>query len=103
MGGHYLPTLLNKFISGNNLQRSDYLSMLMVEADLLASALPKRGKILGERLSEEWQLTNPDAAALVKTDKGRLYFLEHIRFISPQSHAIGIEEIRKISINQVKE
>lgn len=99
----YLPTLLDKFITGNNLQRSDYLSMLMVEADLLASTLPNRGKILSERLSEEWQLTNPDAAASVKTKKGRLYFLEHIRFISPQSHALGIEEIRKISINQVKE
>jgi hypothetical protein len=99
----FLPTLLNKFITGNNLQRSDCLSMLMVEADLLASALPKRGKNLGERLSEEWQLTNPGAAVSVKTDKGRLYFLEHIRFISPQSQALGLEDIRKISINQVKE
>ena len=99
----YLSTLLGKFVSGGNLQRSDCLSMLMVEADVLASALPKKGKFLGERLSEEWQLTNPEAAASVKTDKGRLYFLENIRFISPQSHALGIEDIRKISINQVKE
>ena len=99
----YLPTLLDKIISEDNLQRSDYLSMLMIEADLLASALPNKGKILGERLSEEWQLTNPEAAVSVKTDKGRLYFLEHIRFISPQSHALGIEDIRRISINQVKE
>ena len=35
----YLPTLLDKIISEDNLQRSDYLSMLMIEADLLASAL----------------------------------------------------------------
>jgi len=99
----YLPTLLDKIISEDNLQRSDYLSMLMIEADLLASALPNKGKILGERLSEEWQLTNPEAAVSVKTDKGRLYFLEHIRFISPQSQALGIEEIRKASINSIKE
>ena len=99
----YLPTLLDKIISEDNLQRSDYLSMLMIEADLLASALPNKGKILGERLSEEWQLTNPEAAVSVKTDKGRLYFLEHIRFISPQSHALGIEDIRKASINSIKE
>ena len=99
----YLPTLLDKIISEDNLQRSDYLSMLMIEADLLASALPNKGKILGERLSEEWQLTNPEAAVSVKTDKGRLYFLEHIRFISPQSHTLGIEDIRKASINSIKE
>ena len=98
----YLPILLDKFVSGDNLQRSDYLSILMVEADVLASTLPNKGKILGEQLSDEWLLSNPAAAAAVKTDKGRLYFLEHIRFISPQSHALGIEDIRKISINQVK-
>ena len=44
----YLPTLLDKFVSGDNLQRSDYLSILMVEADVLASTLPNKGKILGE-------------------------------------------------------
>ena len=98
----YLPILLDKFVSGDNLQRSDYLSILMVEADVLASTLPNKGKILGEQLSDEWLLSNPAAAAAVKTDKGRLHFLEHIRFISPQSHALGIEDIRKISINQVK-
>jgi hypothetical protein len=87
----------------DSFSHSDCMSMLLVESDLLASTLPARGKILGERLSEEWQLTNPEAAASVKTDKGRLYFLEHIRFISPQSHALGIDDIRRISINQVKE
>jgi hypothetical protein len=99
----YLPTLLHKFITGNNLQRSDYLSMLMVEADLLASTLPNKGKILSERLSEEWRLTNPDASASVKTKKGRLYFLEHIRFISPHSSVLGMESIRQLSINELKE
>jgi hypothetical protein len=99
----YLPTLLHKFITGNNLQRSDYLSMLMVEADLLASTLPNKGKILSERLSEEWRLTNPDASVSVKTKKGRLYFLEHIRFISPHSSVLGMESIRQLSINELKE
>ena len=99
----YLPILLNKFDSKKNLERADYLSALMVEADLLASTLPQKGKSLGEQLSEEWQLNNPESAAVVKTNKGRLYFLEHIRFISPQSGALGMENIRNISIHQVKE
>lgn len=99
----YLPTLLDKFNSEKNIVHSDCVSMLMVEADLLASALPKKGEILGQRLSEEWQLTNPEAATSVKTKKGRLQFLQHIRFISPQAQALGIEDIRKISIDQVKE
>ena len=99
----YLPTLLTKFkLVGENLARSDCMSMLMVEADLLASALPKKGEILGQRLSEEWQLANPEAAASVKTDNGRLQFLEYIRFISPQSQTLAIERIRRLSINKLK-
>ena len=99
----YLPTLLTNFkLVGENLARSDCMSMLMVEADLLASALPKKGEILGQRLSEEWQLANPEAAASVKTDNGRLQFLEYIRFISPQSQTLAIERIRRLSINKLK-
>lgn len=99
----YLPTLLDKFNSEKNIVHSDCMSMLMVEADLLASALPKKGEILGQRLSEEWRLTNPDASASVKTKKGRLYFLEHIRFISPHSSVLGMESIRQLSINELEE
>ena len=97
----FFPTLVSKFDMADSFSHSDCMSMLLVESDLLASTLPARGKILGERLSEEWQLTNPEAAASVKTDKGRLYFLEHIRFISPHSQALGIENIRKTSIDRV--
>lgn len=99
----YFSTLIDKFNKESRPNRSDYLSMLMVEADLLASALPNKGKILGERLAEEWQLTNPKAAASVKTNKGRLNFLQYIRFLSPQSKALGIEGIRKTSINKAME
>jgi len=99
----YFPTLIDKFNPESRPNRSDYLSMLMVEADLLASVLPNKGKILGERLADEWRLSNPEAATSVKTNKGRLYFLQHIHFISPQSKALGVEEIRKISIEQVSE
>lgn len=40
----------------------NYLSMLMVEADLLASSLPKRGVMLTEALAKEWQAHYPDKA-----------------------------------------
>lgn len=99
----YFSTLIDRLNTGRNLDRFNYLSMLMVEADLLASALPNKGKILGERLADEWQLTNPKAAEQVKTNQGRLYFLENIRFISPQSQLLNLESIRQISINQVKD
>ena len=99
----YFPTLVSKFDVAGSFNHSDCMAMLMVESDLLASTLPARGEILGKLLSEEWQAHYPEAAMAVSTNKGRLKFLENIRFISPQSHALGIEDIRKISINQVKE
>ena len=99
----YFPTLVSKFDMAGSFNHSDCMAMLMVESDLLASTLPARGEILGKLLSEEWQAHYPEAAMTVSTNKGRLKFLENIRFISPQSHALGIEDIRRISINQVKE
>lgn len=99
----YFPTLVSKFDVAGSFNHSDCMAMLMVESDLLASTLPARGEILGKLLSEEWQAHYPEAAMTVSTNKGRLKFLENIRFISPQSHALGIEDIRRISINQVKE
>jgi hypothetical protein len=54
------------------------------------------------RLAQEWQSSNPIAAASVKTNQGRLHFLQHIRFISPHAIALGLEQIRLTSINQLE-
>jgi hypothetical protein len=99
----FFSTLVSKFDAADSFSHSDCMAMLMVESDLLASTLPARGEILGKLLSEEWRAHYPEAAMAVSTNKGRLKFLENIRFISPQSQALGIEDIRKASINKVKE
>jgi hypothetical protein len=76
--------------------------MLLVEADLLASVLPMRGRILGELLGQEWESNNPKAAAAVASDQGRFKFLEYIRFISPHAIMLKIEAIRYQSIEELK-
>ena len=98
-----LGELLNKF-SRNQISpsKTDCLSMLMVEADLLASTLPKRGLLLGQQLAREWETTNPKAALVVATHQGRINFLEYIRFVSPYAITLGMEDIRQESINQLK-
>ena len=98
-----LGELLNKF-SRNQISpsKTDCLSMLMVEADLLASTLPRRGLLLGKQLAEEWRIANPKAALTVASPQGRINFLEHIRFVSPYAITLGMEEIRQESINQLK-
>ena len=98
-----LKPLLSKFDLGSvAYSKHDCLNMLMIESDLMASALPQRGHELGMRLAQEWQSSNPIAAASLKTNQGRLHFLQHIRFISPHAIALGLEQIRLTSINQLE-
>lgn len=98
-----LGELLSKFSSNQiSPSKTDCLSMLMVEADLLASTLPKRGLLLGKQLAEEWRTVNPKAALIVASPQGRINFLEYIRFVSPYAITLGMENIRQESINQLK-
>jgi hypothetical protein len=98
-----LKPLLSKFASDPvDYSKHDCLNMLMVESDLMASALPNRGHALGLLLAQEWQSINPVAAASVKTSQGRLHFLQHIRFVSPHAIALGLEQIRLTSVKQLE-
>ena len=74
------------------------LSMLMIEADLMASVLPMKGAALAERLAVEWRNTNPEKADFVTSLKGRLAFLRQLRFISPLAKQLGLETIRFVEI-----
>ena len=97
-------TLLNQFTDPlNQPNKNDCMCMLMVEADLLASVLPQQGQLLGKLLSQEWQPHHPQAAIAVASDQGRLKFLEHIRFISPYAMMLKMEDIRKQSIEELKD
>jgi hypothetical protein len=100
----FFNTLLNQFNDPiNQPNKNDCMRMLMVEADLLASALPQGGQLLGKLLSQEWQPHHPQAAIAVASDQGRLNFLEHIRFISPYAMMLKMEDIRKQSIEELKD
>jgi hypothetical protein len=99
----FFNTLVAKFTEPSaKPAKTDCMSMLLVEADLLASALPKRGKALGKLLGQEWESSNPKAAAAVASDQGRLKFLEYIRFISPYAIMLKMEDIRHQSIEELK-
>ena len=100
----FMGSLLSRFNEPTNeITKVDCLSMLMVEADILASALPIFGKLLGNLLGQEWTFSNPNAASAVISSQGRLRFLENIRFLSPHAAKLKIEQIRKNSIRQLKE
>ena len=100
----FLGSLLAKF-NGPSAKptKTDCLCMLMVESDLLASALPVHGKLLGKLLGQEWESSNPKAAATVASDQGRLKFLEHIRFVSPHAIMLKMDDIRHKSIDRLKD
>ena len=80
----------------------NYLSMLMVEADLLASALPVRGVVLTEALAKEWQAHYPDKAQILINPDGRLKFLQHIAFLGPHAQRLGLNANRIELIEQLQ-
>ena len=95
--------LVDKFTSNLPIiTKEDCMSMLLVEADLMGSALPGHGVRLGQQLGLEWQTAHPEMAHRVASDQGRLSFLQHIRFMSPHSEMLGLDKIRQESINQIK-
>ena len=99
----YLNTLSHKFLNQDHPNsRTDLMELLLVEADLCASALPKRGTSLGEQLAKEWESSDAKMAQIVKSDAGRIRFLEGIAFYSPHARRLHIETIRLKSIQELK-
>ena len=81
----------------------DYLSVLIIEADLMGSTLPTYGEKLTQKLSKEWLVENSDQAIFITTTKGRLNFLNSFQFISPAAQRIGLEVMRKKIARKLKE
>lgn len=99
----YFGDLVNKFAGDPPIfTKEDCMSMILVEADLMGSALPVHGIALGQQLSQEWKEGSPESALKVASTEGRLGFLRHIKFISPHSALLGMENVRQNSINQLK-
>ncbi len=94
--------LMNRIHSSSAVRSFDQLSMLMVEADLFASTLPKKGVELGNLLSEEISSQDPQLSEFIKSPKGRLGFLNSVQFLSPQSHILGAPQILKEAISMTQ-
>ena len=104
------PTCLKKVFDAFTHDRNNnaysllnYMSLLMVEADLMASTFPSYGEILTQKLSDEWMIKNPEQAIYITTRKGRLNFINSFQFISPASQHIGLETMRKRLAGRLKE
>jgi hypothetical protein len=99
----FFPDLIKRLsMKATSINPKDCMAMLLVESDLMASALPQRGQKLGTLLSLEWETTNPIKSTQVSSKAGRIAFLERIAFFSPQSRALGITQLRQDALNQLR-
>ena len=80
---------------------ADCLAMLLVESDLASSVLPIRGKLLTDRLCEEWAGPYPEKSIALRNQLGYLNFLTSLHFLSPHSVCAGITTILDNSISQL--
>jgi hypothetical protein len=80
----------------------DCLAMLLVEADLASSVLPVRGKLLTERLSDEWAKPYPEKSIALRNQVGYLNFLASLQFVSPHSANAGFPIILNHSISHIR-
>ncbi len=93
--------LVNRLTSSDCLH-TDCLAMLLVEADLASSVLPNRGRELTKRLSQEWALLHPKQSADLSNLTGYVKFLKSLKFISPHSNLLGIPEVLRTTISELK-
>lgn len=91
----FTPLLYEKINKGIG-EQIDYLAMLLTEADVLASVLPKRGKVLSKRLSLEWQDQNMELSNFVASKKGYEKFLQKVQFLSDQSKKLNVFHVEKV-------
>lgn len=89
-------------VSQPGLKHVDCLAMLLVEADLASSVLPVRGKLLTDRLSDEWAKPYPEKSIALRNQVGYLSFLASLQFLSPHSVHAGIATILTNSLTQLR-
>ena len=99
---HAQYSALLERVSKSELKHVDCLAMLLVEADLASSVLPVRGKLLTDRLSDEWARPYPEKSIALRNQVGYLRFLNSLKFISPHSSHAGISTILNHSLSQLR-
>lgn len=78
-----------------NLCELAWMTVLVQEADILASTMPQTQQSLTESLSREWAPSNPQAAAHLLLPQSRMVFLEHAAlFSSPAARHLGLEKVK---------
>jgi len=87
---HLLYEKINKGIG----DQVDCLAMLLTEADVLASILPNRGKLLSKRLSLEWEDQNKELSQFVASKEGYDAFLQKVQFLSDQSKKLNVVHVK---------
>ena len=68
-------------------------TLLITEADIWCSCLPRYGAALGVMLSQELKRKGDPLHACVASDSGRTFFLKHARFHSLPSRQLKIRKI----------
>ena len=68
----------------------DWATVLVNEADILASASAEFGQDLGNHLAQEWQWKDHPLHTIVGTAGGRVNFLKSLRFSSPAALALNM-------------
>lgn len=67
-----------------------WCSVLLNEADILASATPEFGPALCQSLSLEFADAGVENSSTIATPQGWLHFLKSIQFSSPAAHVLGL-------------
>ena len=79
----------------------DWLTILLNEADIMASCVSEFSEDLSLALSEEWKFNDYSAYKTVATTTGRLEFLQNTIFSSRSSHVLNVEKIINQKINSL--
>lgn len=86
-----------------SLEDLQWMTVLVQEADILASTLPQTQQSLTEALSREWRGSNPEAAAKLLLPNSRMMFLEHAAlFSSPAAQGLGLNEVKQQQIQALR-
>jgi hypothetical protein len=87
-----------------DLRQPNCLSVLVQEADILASTLPQTSKGLTQSLALEWAPKNPEAADRLMLPENRLLFLEHAAlFSSPAAACFGLNEVKLRQVKRIEQ
>ena len=86
-----------------DLRQIDSLTVLVLEADIMASSLPQTASNLTRSLAIEWAPKQPEAAAKLLLPQNRVLFLEHAAlFSSPAANRLGLNAVKRRQIARIE-